>query len=65
MNQSVVGFFGIIQCQNALVISVSASHAEGGGLALAGSFQRPSYKWYKLAPCLACSHYGRSFDVQS
>ena len=38
------------------LVSVSAFHARGLRVrTLAGSYQRSSYKWYKLPPCIACT----------
>ena len=39
-------------CRVGLVVSVSASHTVGRGFA-SGSYQRTSYKWYKLPPWIA------------
>ena len=51
--------------QDGLVVSLSASHEVGCGFgSRLGSNHRPPKKWYRLPPCLAHRHYGRSLTVQ-
>ena len=46
------------------VVSVSASHTVGRGSCPSQVIRRPSEKWYRLPPCLACMRKGRSLTVQ-